>query len=184
MNETQRILHQHDMVLHGNAWHGDPIWQILDGITAECAAARPLADTHSIWEIVLHMTFWDGMAAQRLGGQRAGLDEDEALNFPLPPEPTEANWHKTLEQFRASNQEFRAALEKLDATRVDEPLGSGKALVLRRSPWADPARRLSRRADRVVEERLCGEARGVVCNSAMRVLASELAKFTEGGNHV
>ncbi len=126
MNETQRILQQHDMVLHGNAWHGDPIWQILDGITAECAAARPLADTHSIWEIVLHMTFWDGMAAQRLGGQRAGLDEDEALNFPLPPEPTEANWHKTLEQFRASNQEFRAALEKLDATRVDELSAAGK----------------------------------------------------------
>ena len=124
MNETQRILQQHDMVMHGNAWHGDPIWQILDGITAECAAARPLADTHSIWEIVLHMTYWDGVAAQRLAGQRA--EGDEALNFPLPPEPTEANWHKTLEQFRASNQEFRAALEKLDAARVDELSAAGK----------------------------------------------------------
>ncbi len=124
MTEIERILDQHDRVMHGDAWHGDPIWQILDGISAECAAARPVADTHSIWEIVLHMKFWDGVAARRLAGERAGVDE--ALNFPASPEPTELNWQKTREEFRASNHELRKAVAKLDPARLDELSAAGK----------------------------------------------------------
>jgi hypothetical protein len=73
MSETQRILNQYDIVMRGAAWHGDPIWQILDGISAERAALRPIANAHSIWEIVGHMAFWEGVAAKRLAGLRAGL---------------------------------------------------------------------------------------------------------------
>src|SRR5271169_62110 len=103
MTEAERLLRQYDTVLHGDAWHGDAIWKILDGISAECAAHRPLADAHTIWEIVMHMTFWESVAARRLAGERTGLDE--ALNFPAMPAATEANWEKTLERFRASNEE-------------------------------------------------------------------------------
>src|SRR5271165_786745 len=124
MTEPERILAQYDRVMHGDAWHGDPIWQILEGISAESAAHRPLADVHTIWEIVLHMIFWEGVAARRLAGQRAGLDE--ALNFPAMPSATEANWQKTLEQFRASNQAFRLALQALEVARMDELAAAGK----------------------------------------------------------
>ncbi len=124
MTEIERMLEHYDRVMHGNAWHGYAVWQILSGIAAEAAAHRPLADAHTIWEIVMHMTFWESVAAQRLAGQRAGLDE--ALNFPAMPSATEANWQKTLEQFRASNQKFREALSKLDAARLDELSAAGK----------------------------------------------------------
>ena len=124
MNEVERIVAEYDRVMHGNAWHGDAIWQILDSVPAETAAQRPLAEAHSIWEIVLHMTFWEGVGAKRLAGQRAGLDE--ALNFPAPPAATEINWQKTREAFRTSNQEFREALAKLEAARLDELSAAGK----------------------------------------------------------
>src|SRR5271166_5248761 len=125
MTEPERILAQYDRVMNGDAaWHGYPIWQILEGISAKAAAHRPLADVHTIWEIVLHMIFWEGVAARRLAGQRAGLDE--ALNFPAMPPATEANWHKTLEQFRASNQELRESLAKLDPARLDDLTAAGK----------------------------------------------------------
>jgi uncharacterized damage-inducible protein DinB len=124
MTETERMLAQYDHVMHGNAWHGDPIWLILHSISPGDAARRPIAQAHSIWEIVLHMIFWEGVAARRLTGQRAGLDEP--LNFTAIPPATEANWQKTLEQFRASNQEFRVALQALDAARVDELSAAGK----------------------------------------------------------
>jgi len=124
MTGIDRLLQQYDVVLRGDAWHGDAVWQILDGISAECAAHRPLADSHTIWEIVMHMTFWESVAARRLAGQRAGLDE--ALNFPSMPSATAANWQKTLEQFRASNQEFRAAVTELHAARLDELSAAGK----------------------------------------------------------
>jgi len=54
--ELQRILDHYDGVLHGEPWHGDALWQILEGIPAEKAAARPVTGAHTIWELVMHMT--------------------------------------------------------------------------------------------------------------------------------
>jgi uncharacterized damage-inducible protein DinB len=124
MTERQRILDQYDRALHGAAWHGDAIWQILDGISAERAALRPIANAHSIWEIVEHMAFWEGVAARRLGGLCAGLEEDR--NFPAASDASEVNWQKTLDQFRASNQAFREALQKLSPARLDDLSAAGK----------------------------------------------------------
>jgi len=124
MSEVERILQHYDGVLNGDAWHGDPVWQVLDGISARQAAARPLPSAHTIWEIVMHMTFWETVVTQRLGGQRAGLVE--ALNFPAMPAVTAENWRKTLDDFRASNQNFRAALAKLDPARLNQLTAAGK----------------------------------------------------------
>jgi uncharacterized damage-inducible protein DinB len=124
MTETQRILDHYDRAMHGDAWHGDPVWQVLDGISVGKAALRPIANAHSIWEIVGHMAFWEEVAARRLGGLRAGLEEDR--NFPAMPEATEVNWQKTLAEFRASNQAFREALQKLEPVRLDELSAAGK----------------------------------------------------------
>ncbi len=124
MSDIQRILNHYDGVLNGSAWHGDAIWQILDGIPAETAAARPFEGGHTIWEIVMHMTFWEGVATQRLAGQRAGLVEE--LNFPAMPAATNENWKQTLHQFRESNQQFQAALTKIDPARLDELTAAGK----------------------------------------------------------
>ena len=124
-----RILNHYDDVLNGDAWHGDPVWKILEGIPAETAAARPLGGTHTIWEIVSHMTFWEGVVTKRLAGERAGLVEE--LNFPPMPEATEENWHKTLDEFRASNHTFREALAKLDPAKLDQLTAAGKRTYLR-----------------------------------------------------
>jgi uncharacterized damage-inducible protein DinB len=124
MSEVTRILNHYDSVLNGAPWRGDAIWQVLAGISAETAAARPLQGSHTIWEIVMHMTFWEGVATQRLVGQPAGLVE--ALNFPAMPAASEENWTQTLDQFHASNQNLRAALAKLDAARLDELTAAAK----------------------------------------------------------
>jgi uncharacterized damage-inducible protein DinB len=124
MNDVQRVLRQYDQVMNGPAWHGDPIYEILGGISAKVAAARPIANAHTIWEVVGHMTFWEEVATRRLAGLRAGLEEER--NFPSAPETTNANWQKTLDQFRASNHAFREALQKFDPARLDELSAAGK----------------------------------------------------------
>lgn len=118
MSAIQRILNHYDGVLSGEPWHGDAIWQVLDGISPQQAAARPIPDFHTIWELVMHMSFWEAVAAKRLSGQKAGLIEE--LNFPAMPAPTEENWRKTLDEFRTGNRAFREALSELDAAKVDE----------------------------------------------------------------
>lgn len=124
MSELNRILNHYDNVLNGDPWHGDPVWKILEGIPAETAAARPLGGTHGIWELVSHMTFWEGVVTKRLAGARAGLVEE--LNFPPMPEPTDENWQKTLDEFRASNHTFREALAKLDPAKLEQLTAAGK----------------------------------------------------------
>jgi uncharacterized damage-inducible protein DinB len=118
MTEVGRILHQHELVFSGDAWHGDPIWNILEGVSATAAASHPLPRAHSIWELVLHMTFWEAVVTRRLKGERAGMDE--ALNFPAVPAVTEPNWHATLDRLRFSNREFRETLARLDPSKIDE----------------------------------------------------------------
>ena len=124
MPEIDRILAHYDEVLRGPSWHGDPMWQILEGISAETAAARPLPDAHTIWEIVMHMIFWEEVATERLMGRRAGLIEER--NFPATPDITEDNWNRALDQLRASNTKFREALSKLEPAKLDALSAAGK----------------------------------------------------------
>ncbi len=124
MSEIDRILAHYDQVLQGSAWHGDPVWQVLEGIPSEAAAARPLPDAHTIWEIVMHMIFWEQVVNERLAGRRAGLLEEK--NFPPMPEATEENWRTTLDHLRASNRAFREALSKLDPAKLGELSAAGK----------------------------------------------------------
>ena len=124
MSEVHRIVTHYDQVMHGSAWHGDPAWQILEGISPEVAAKRSVPEAHTIWEIVMHMIFWEWVVNERLAGRRAGLIE--ARNFPAMPEATQDNWNKTLDELRDSNRRFREAVSKLDDARLDDLSAAGK----------------------------------------------------------
>jgi hypothetical protein len=56
--EVARILDQLQREHEGDPWHGSPLRTLLAGIIPEVAAARPIRNVHSVWEIVLHMTAW------------------------------------------------------------------------------------------------------------------------------
>ncbi len=124
MSELTRILNHYDGVLNGDPWYGEPVWKILLGIPAQTASARPLSGAHTIWELVNHMTFWEGVVTKRLTGLRAGLVDE--LNFPPMPVPTEENWQTTLDGFRASNSIFRETLAKLDPAKLEQLTAAGK----------------------------------------------------------
>src|SRR5271157_4469076 len=108
MTETQRILDQYDRAMNGDAWHGDPVWKILAGVSAEQASRRSLSERHTIWELVAHMTFWETEVYRRLNNLPPRSTDD--LNFPAMPEAAEENWNSTLAEFRRSNTDFRQCL--------------------------------------------------------------------------
>ena len=56
MTELERIRDQFQRSFDGESWLGPPHREILRGIAHERAAARPLGNAHSIWEILLHVT--------------------------------------------------------------------------------------------------------------------------------
>jgi hypothetical protein len=121
MTEVDRILDQYGRAVSGDAWHGDPVWTILEGISAEQAASRV--------ELVAHMTFWETQVYRRINN----LPEmpTEGLNFPAMPEPTEEHWQSTLADFRRSNLDFRQCISQLDPARLDQAaLGRDKSIYV------------------------------------------------------
>ena len=129
MTEVERILDQYDRAMNGDAWHGDPVWKILDGIPAEQAARHADASIHTIWELVCHMTYWETEVSRRMNGLPARPANE--LNFPAMPAATEENWNAALAEFRRSNADFRQALLKLDPWQLDQtPPGRDKSIYI------------------------------------------------------
>ena len=68
MSETARLADQIRRAFDGEAWHGDSVVEILQGVNAAMAAAHPIKNAHSIWELLLHIAAWDGAVLKRTGG--------------------------------------------------------------------------------------------------------------------
>lgn len=93
-SETAGIADQLRRAFNGDAWHGPALLELLEGIDAATAAAKPLPDVHSIWELVLHIEAWDAAALKRIAGEKWQPAGDD--NFPPVTNDAEAEWHKTV----------------------------------------------------------------------------------------
>jgi hypothetical protein len=122
MSEVERILDQYDRAMTGEAWHGDNVWSILEAIEWVNAFERPLAQKHTIWELVAHMAFWETEVRKRLEG--VATSPDEKLNFPHTPETSPESWARVLQNFRDSNDRFRSVIGALNDTRLEQPLSA------------------------------------------------------------
>jgi uncharacterized damage-inducible protein DinB len=118
MSGAARIADQLRRAFSGDAWHGDSVFEILDGVTAAQAAAHPIKNAHSIWELVLHIAAWDGAVLRRLGG--AAVELSDAQNFPPVADASEAAWRETLAQVRRVHEELVKAMAALPDSRLDQ----------------------------------------------------------------
>jgi uncharacterized damage-inducible protein DinB len=118
MSETTRIADQLRRAFSGDAWHGDSLLEILDGVTAAQAAAPPIPHAHTIWELVLHIAAWDGAVRRRLGGEAVALSDEQ--NFPPVRDTSETAWRKTLEHVRQVHDELVQAVSESPDTRLAE----------------------------------------------------------------
>jgi uncharacterized damage-inducible protein DinB len=118
MSQTARIAGQLRRAFAGDAWHGDSVLEILEGVTAAQAAARPIERAHTIWELVLHIAAWDDAVLRRLGGVAVTLSD--AKNFPPVTDASEAAWRKVLARVRRVHEELVAAVVALPDSRLDE----------------------------------------------------------------
>lgn len=100
-SESELIADQLRRAFYGDAWHGPALMELLEDVDAKTAAAKSLADVHSIWELVLHVAAWDGAGVKRLGGRKCQLKGTQ--NFPLVPTPTEAEWKKAVKHVKETH---------------------------------------------------------------------------------
>ncbi len=123
MNETQRICQQWQQAFEGNAWHGPSVKEVLHGVNAERASAKPLPSAHSIWEIVLHLMGTQKLLLRRLDGDAGPLSAEE--DWPGAPEPTDEAWTETLAQLERQEVTLRTRVLEYPVDRLDQPLAEG-----------------------------------------------------------
>jgi hypothetical protein len=91
--EVERIRNQFRRAFDGEAWHGPSVLAILNGVTAQQAAAHPIPGAHSIWELTLHIAAWERACLRRLQGDPAQLTDAE--DWPPVNDTSEGAWENT-----------------------------------------------------------------------------------------
>jgi uncharacterized damage-inducible protein DinB len=119
MTETHRINSQLKRAYEGQAWSGPSLRELLDGVTAEQAAAHPIPNAHSIWELVNHISAWEQIARRRLEGE-AQLEIPDEVNFPPVIDASEAAWQSALQSLEASNRSLRESVKRIDDAKLQE----------------------------------------------------------------
>jgi uncharacterized damage-inducible protein DinB len=118
--EVDRIRDQFRRAFDGEAWHGPSVLSLLDGITAQQAAAYPIPGAHSIWELTLHIAAWERACLRRLHGDPAQLTDAEDLQ-PIN-DTSEAAWESTKQQLIDNHRELLNAIANVDESRLNEPI--------------------------------------------------------------
>ena len=129
MTEIERILDQLKRAYEGNAWHGPSVGEALAGVNASQAHARPLANAHSIWELVQHIAVWEGAGRRRLEGDRAAIDISSPDDWPPADDTSEAAWEQAKAALDRGHEALREAIARVDESRLDEPILEGMSTV-------------------------------------------------------
>ena len=103
-----------ERTIAGPMWHGPALGEVLEGVSAEQAAARPIPGAHSIWELVLHITVWAGIALERLRG-RALDDPPSSKDWQTPSTTTAEAWAQATEHLGAAYRALAREVASLDA---------------------------------------------------------------------
>lgn len=114
--EANRIATQLRRAVHGPAWHGPSVRDALRGVSPAIAAARPIPDAHSIWELVLHSTAWIGIVRRRIEGRPPRITR--AVNFPRVGRTTARDWTRATAGLRREAARLERTLRSIDDERV------------------------------------------------------------------
>ncbi|MBZ5605665.1 MAG: DinB family protein, partial [Acidobacteriia bacterium] len=119
MNEITRIRGLYKSVCVGPAWHGPSLAENLKGVTAQQAAAHPIAGSHSIWEIVNHISAWEYHVVAALAGAGCPtLQGDD--DWPPVTDPSEAAWAAAVAKLDAGNKALGAAMRSFPEEKLGE----------------------------------------------------------------
>ena len=129
MTEIDRILDQLKRAFEENAWHGPSVREVLTGVTAEQAHARPLRNAHSIWELVRHIAVWEDVGRRRLEGDRAQIEISSPEDWPPPEDTSEAAWAAAKVALDRGHEALVEAIKRVPESRLNEPVAEGMSTL-------------------------------------------------------
>lgn len=119
MTETARIADQLRHAFEGGAWHGPSVLELLADVDAATAAAHPLPDVHSIWELVLHIAAWDDAVHRRIVTGKA-VKLTDAQNFPPVKDKSKGAWKEALAGLKKTHDGLARTVAALPDARLTD----------------------------------------------------------------
>lgn len=119
MSETSTLQGILRSIATGPAWYGPSVAQTLEGITADQAAARPVANAHSIWELLLHMDAWQVFTLRMCEGNPIPMLEGDA-DWPPVSDTSDAAWTAAKDAFAEHAQQLNACFATWDDAKLRE----------------------------------------------------------------
>lgn len=125
---TRSLADQLERGFRGGAWHGPAVAEALEGVDADLAAARPIPDAHTIWEIVHHLTVWNEIPRLRIDG---GGHRDLAEEQDWPPVETDApeRWEEAVAALEDAYRRLHARVLQLQDGQLDDPVAGSDPTV-------------------------------------------------------
>lgn len=124
MSESTRLADQIRRGFAGEAWHGDSLLELLADVDAKTAAAHPIKNAHSIWELTLHIAAWDDAVLRRAAG--SVVEPTDEQNFPRVTDTSDAAWRKTIEAIKTTHDRLVNAVAAFPDSRLQDPVPGKK----------------------------------------------------------
>jgi uncharacterized damage-inducible protein DinB len=112
MSRGQRVAEAIERSVSGPMWHGPALADLVGDVTAQQAAQRVVADAHTIWELVLHVTAWTEIARERLVGS-AKSDPTPEEDWPPVRDTSPEAWRAAVERLKTAHRELAEDVAKL-----------------------------------------------------------------------
>jgi uncharacterized damage-inducible protein DinB len=119
METCEHIADLLERTFDGEAWHGDSITRILQGITSEKALQKPIRNVHSIWEIVLHMIAWEHVVVTCLQGETYEGVQDEQ-DWPPVKETDQEAWQSALKRLAETTSKLKELMLSFPEAKLHE----------------------------------------------------------------
>lgn len=112
-SEIARITRLLEKAFEKSPWYGPSLSSVISEVTPAQANLRA-GKSHSIIELVLHMTSWRTFATRRLAGDDKFQVSDD-MNFPKP-----GTWEDAVKRLKQSQEELLAVVKAFPDARLGE----------------------------------------------------------------
>ena len=124
---VQRYIKMFRDAAEGKTWHGQSVLKTLENISAEEAATRPIAESHCIWDYLLHIINWREYAVRNiLDDKPYVVDLNTDKDWTPISDYSEEAWKAALKLYKQSTEDLVKAMETMDDDRLDEAVPESK----------------------------------------------------------
>jgi hypothetical protein len=119
--DCEQIADQLLSTFSGEAWYGDSVQKILEGVTAEQALSHPIPSAHSIWELAHHVEAWCNFAYGAVQGIPipGWPDMPYEQDFPPVTDKDPQAWQEAVRSLFANHLTLVAAIKRFGDARLE-----------------------------------------------------------------